>query len=375
MHSSKSVVGAIRQLTENSMTSQHESTTSPGNLQHGKRNYVALLTAAASAAYYITISISLTLFNKLLFQRHSLEPVHILLAQCITTLTVLQILSAFRLRSAVSLNSLSPSQLCTHLPLLISYMGMLLFGMAALSETSLLMYHTLRRTSIIPVLLLQWHFDRRMPTKYTWIATAVIVSGGSAAIKSNLRWEPKTYALAFSANITTAYYLTRLKHVRDSLNISNLQLVYLNNMFAFPLLLALFLANPPQAATWALFRNTIFTVMFVCSSLLAIVLNHAVYVNTTVNDAIAHTVSCQVKDMLLLIISVVFIDDAKYRSTGMLLGALVEFSGSVIFAIGKIKNASSESSKSSAGDNLVSTKEDGEEEEVRKRLVDEQNKR
>ncbi len=111
--------------------------------------------------------------------------------------------------------------------------------------------------------------------------------------------------------------------------------------------------------------------MFVCSSVLAIVLNHAVYVNTTVNDAIAHTVSCQVKDALLLVISIVFIDDARYRSTGMLLGAIVEFTGSVIFAVGKIINARSEGSKPiPIGDVMGTKNDDGGEEEERKRLID-----
>lgn len=300
----------------------------------GMKLYGASLLAAL---YYVSISVSLTLFNKILFQRHSVSPVLVLLSQCVVTIVVLNLISIlFGVKSTVNLTTLSPVMLCTHLPLVVSYVCMLLFGMIALAKTSLLMYHTLRRTSIIPVLLLQWHFTRTPPTMYTLAAVAIIITGGTGAIANNLRWEPLTYVLAFSANITTAFYLTRLKSVRDKLGLTNLQLLFLNNVFTFPILISLFLGSPTPILEPVLLKDPVFIALFLSSSTFAIALNHAVYVNTSVNDPVGHTISTQVKDAVLLVFSIFVIDDPKYRSTGMVVGAMVEFSGSIVFAIGKI---------------------------------------
>lgn len=317
------------------------------NISPSPKPLLASVGGILAGLYYVSVSVLLTLFNKLLFQRHSISPVLVLLSQCITTLTVLTLLSFFGLRTSLDLRKLSSAQICTHLPLIITYMCMLLFGMAALKSTSLLMYHSLRRSSIIPVILFQWHFERRAPTKATVLAAALIVVGGTAAITTNLRWEPNAYFLAFSANITTAYYLTRLKHVRDTLAVSNLQLLFLNNVYAFPLLLAIFSGAPSPTSSWFLFENSRFVVLFFCSSVFAIVLNHAVYVNTTVNGATAHTVSTQVKDVILFAASVLFVDDPKYRSRGMFLGAMVELGGTMVYATGKILSKSRQSKQPS----------------------------
>lgn len=299
---------------------------------------VALQRGLAAALYYIASSVSLTLFNKLLFQRHEMtSPVLVLCAQAALTLVILTGLSFFGVAATFDPRRLTRTQRSSHFGLFLSYILMLLFGLAALQHTSLLMYHTLRRTSIVAVLLAQWILLGLLPSRATLAATALIVSGAFAAVATNLRFELAAYVLAGAANIATAVYLVRLKDVRDYCNVSNLQLLFINNVYALPALLAVLIASPPEAAVWARFAIPEFTFLFLASASFALVLNHAVYVNTTVNDAVAHTISTQIKDVVLLAISIIFVDDAKLRSRGMLDGALVAFAGSLVYALGKLR--------------------------------------
>lgn len=292
-------------------------------------------TAIVSSIYYITIAVLLTVFNKLLFDVHFISPVLILLSQACVTLTTLFTLSHFGVRSSVRPRSFSKSQLLSHLPLAVCHLATLLLGLAALKSTSMLLFHTLRRSGIVITVLLQWHLDGRPPKLSTLLSMLLIVTGGTVTVSSNLRFEPMSYFLAFVCNCTGAYFLTRLKYVRDILDISNLQLLALNNMYSFPVLLAMFALNPPSVNTLVLFYSWKFCAVFICSAVFAVVLNHASYLNTTTNGAITHVICCLVKDLFLLAASVFFIDKPEYRSNGMLLGAAIEFSGSAVYAIGK----------------------------------------
>lgn len=300
--------------------------------------WLALQRGLAAALYYITASVSLTLFNKLLFQRHNdVSPVLVLCAQAVVTLLILSCLSHFGIAAVFDPRRLTRTQRASSLGLFLSYILMLLFGLAALQHTSLLMYHTLRRTSIVAVLLAQWGLLGLVPTRATLAATALVVAGAFAAVATNLRLEVAAYALAGAANVATAVYLVRLKDVRDYCGVSNLQLLFINNVYAMPVLLAVMVAYPPEMEVWGRFAVPEFSLLFLASASFALVLNHAVYVNTTVNDAVAHTISTQVKDVVLLAISIVFVDDPKYRSRGMLDGALVAFAGSLVYALGKLR--------------------------------------
>lgn len=316
-----------------------------GGSSRAKRVIRSLL----ASLYYIGVSVSLTLFNKILFQRYdSASPVLVLLSQCILTLVMLNVLGVMGVRATLPVRTLTKAQLKTHAPLAASYILMLLFGLAALRHTSLLMYHTLRRAGIVVVLVLRFALDGTTPSKSTVAAALLIVSGALTAVAHNLRWEPTSYALALSANLCAAFYLLRLKRVRDALSLSNLELLFLNNLVAFPVLLLTFIANPPDTTVWRLFRVPEFTALFLCSSSLALVLNHSTYVDTTVNDAVAHVVSAQIKDVILLVLSVLFIDNPELRSAGMLRGALIAVFGSAVYAGGKIVDITKEPTKQAA---------------------------
>lgn len=140
-------------------------------------------------------------------------------------------------------------------------------------------------------------------------------------------------------------------------------------MYALPVFLALLVASPQEPAVWARFAVPEFTLLLLASAGFALALNKAVYVSTTVNDAVAHTIVTQINDVVLLVISILFVDDSNLRSRGMADGAVVAFAGSVVYALGKLRDSfgrkAEEFKDDIDRDHLVSnTGEDGEEMEV-----------
>lgn len=290
-----------------------------------------------AALYYIITSAALTLFNKLLFSVFpAADPTVLLLCQAITAVSILTVLRALNKFTPPALSQWTRASIRIYAPLYISNLAMLLTSLIALKYTSLLMYNTLRRTSMIFVVAIHCGLHRVRPTSYTIGATLLVTVGALIASSTDLAYDPLGYALALTANLSTAVYLVFLRPVRDKLQVTNLQLLYVNALASIPVLLILTASFPPRDSLFNLLPNPTFAFLFLCSCSLALVINHAIFVNTTTNDAIAQSISSQLKDVLLLIISVVFVDDASQRASGNLQGVFVGFLGSLVYGVGKL---------------------------------------
>lgn len=290
-----------------------------------------------AALYYIATSVSLTLFNKILFSQFpGSDPPFLLISQSITAVAILSVLRLAGKFSPPSIFSWPRASFRVYAPLYVSNLVMLLTSLVALKFTSLLMYNTLRRTSMIFVVAIHSAMHKTRPSPYTVGATALVTVGALIASVTDLAYDPLGYALAFTANISTAIYLVLLRPVRDKLQLNNLQLIYVNALANIPVLLAIILMFPADEEFLDSFEEPLFLLLFFCSCAMAVVINHAIFVNTTTNDAIAQSISSQLKDVVLLITSIVFVDDASQRASGNLTGVFVGFLGSVVYGIGKL---------------------------------------
>lgn len=304
----------------------------PAREMVSKTTLVSLL----SALYYISTSVSLTLFNKLLFSGFpSSNPPFLLLCQSITAVLILLTLRLLGRFDPPQLQTWGKDALRKYAPLYVSNLVMLLTSLIALKFTSLLMYNTLRRTSMIFVVAIHSAVNSTRPSSFTVAATALVTFGALWAGSTDLAFDPVGYSLAFAANLSTAVYLVLLRPVRDKLQLSNLQLIFVNALANIPVLVFILLIFPPVGLI-ALFADIKFSFLFLCSCSFAMVINHAIFVNTTTNDAIAQSISSQLKDVVLLITSIMFVDDPSQRASGNLKGVLLGFSGSIVYGIGKL---------------------------------------
>jgi drug/metabolite transporter (DMT)-like permease len=277
-------------------------------------------TAAATSAalYYIIVSCVLTTNIKVLFNKYpAVHPPLLLLAQALVTLAIFVPLVSCGVTSVPSLPPRNKriSALVLYIPLLLAYALNLTTSVIALHHTSLLMYNTLRRTSILFVVGLHAIASREYPSTYTVVSTALTLAGALYASMNDLTYDPIGYALAITANVMTAVYLVRLRPVRDGLFCTNLQLQLVNTAATVPLLCALLAFTPPPEPILPLLvgPDHVFQVLYMSSCALAMVLTHSTYVNTIVNDAVAQMVSAQVKDFVLLAVSYILVDDPAGR--------------------------------------------------------------
>jgi solute carrier family 35 len=301
----------------------------------------------AASLYYVTASTTLTIFNKLLFSGHAeVYPPFLLLAQSCTSLCIflaLYLVGRF-IPPPLPSRPRFASAAATYAPLLAAYVIMLISSLIALQRTSLLMCNTIRRTSIVFVVAVHALVENRPPTRHTVAATVLTIAGAVIAGSRDLAFDTAGYALAITANASSALYLVLLCPVRDKLGFTNLQLMFVNTACIVPLLAALLVALPPPPLRFLprdimsqLAMSPTFALIFASSCSMAMILSHATYINTTVNDAVVQTVSAQIKDVVLLLVSFLFIDSSVGRAKGNLYGVIIGFFGSIIYAIGKLQ--------------------------------------
>lgn len=145
-----------------------------------------------------------------------------------------------------------------------------------------------------------------------------------------------------------------LTPVRDALDYSNLDLLFVNTCAVTPLLLLFFLlTSAPLSTATALFAHLAThpapAATFAAACTLTFFLNHATYLNTAINNPVAQTVSAQLRDVLLLGISVAFIDNAAHRGPGNITGVLIGLAGSVIYAYGRLVGAQRRATEGAEG--------------------------
>lgn len=301
----------------------------------------SISTSILASLYYISTSVCLTIFNKMLFARtQTVHPTILLFCQSLTSIIVLNIAATFNYITLPKIHILiSTTILKAYAPLYFSQLAMLLTSLLALKLTSLLMYNTLRRTSIMFVVVLHALQSRTKPTLTTLAASIIITIGAIYASRSDLAFDATGYSLALCANLVTSFYLILVRPVRDKLSVTNIQLVYLNAVANIPTLLLIMSISRPSARQLLesiITKPTLFF-LFLASCILSTVINHAIFLNTTVNDPVAQSIAAQLKDVVLLFLSVAFIDDPSKRAHGNVQGALTGFVGSLVYAIGKMK--------------------------------------
>lgn len=300
--------------------------------------------AHVATIYYISASAILTIVIKVLLDNYGgiLRAPLLLLAQGVVTLVVVSALSIAGTFTWPSFPHHHNCSLRNYMLFVLSYAFMLCCSLLALQLTSLLMYNTLRRTSIVFVVATHAIVHREFPQPLTLISAVITVFGAFIAGRHDLTFDLTGYTLAIAANFASAMYLVLMSPVRDQYVYTNLQLLSVNTVYIFPLLVAfLFSFSPKPSIVPYLVADARFVILFILSSTLGMIVTHSIYVNTTVNDAITQTVSAQIKDFVLLITSYVLLRNSNKMSTGNVVGACISFCGALVYAYGKARNAGS----------------------------------
>mmetsp|Transcript_26542 Transcript_26542/g.103370 ORF Transcript_26542/g.103370 Transcript_26542/m.103370 type:complete len:181 (+) Transcript_26542:569-1111(+) len=125
--------------------------------------------------------------------------------------------------------------------------------------------------------------------------------------------------LAILANISTSMYVVLIKKSHQDSTIDSLQLLALTSLLSIvPLALLSYLCGEMTdgiAYIWEGNGSKPFFGTLLASSIMGFVLNHSTYYNTSRNSPLTHTITAQMKDVVLLVISFT-VFDSGFISTG-----------------------------------------------------------
>jgi len=231
-------------------------------------------------AYYMTCAITLTILNKILFAVFSFaDPLLLTFAQLVTTVILLFAFSSLRL---ISLPVITAHDVRAVFPLSLSYMAMLTFGLAALRQTDLVMYNSLRRTGIVFVLISQYFVLGTVPTRQVLVAVGIITVGTLLAAANDLSFDMGGYMWAFLCNMMTALYVVLIKWVKERTSLSAYGILFYNTILCLPSCAVALVVIGYQETFWE--RPVTFWVSFLASSMMGFFINHSIFYNTAVNS-------------------------------------------------------------------------------------------
>ncbi|BAM81440.1 similar to UDP-sugar transporter [Cyanidioschyzon merolae strain 10D] len=296
----------------------------------------SLFRAVLAMAYYITAASGLTILNKSIFSSFGFRyPLVLVEAQLLCTLGLFELLTRCHALQRPTWSFASASKM---LPLVGSYLVMLLSGMFGLQNTTLVIYNTLRRTTVAFVLVLEYFILNVFPTLPTLCCVLAMTLGATWAGLVDSTFDLYGYVMIFVANVSSALYVVYARQVKQTSAWSNTDILYLNSLFSAPLVLGFVLW---RGELTQLYRMGIgaypwsFYLIFALACLMGFIINHSIFYNTNTNSPLTQTISAQVKDVILLVASAPF-DGTKAISEN-LVGILISLLGSVAYSIIKYR--------------------------------------
>jgi len=287
-------------------------------------------------------SILLIVFNKAALSYYSFGAPNVLtLAQNVCSLVLLV---SFRRAALIDFHAFSTRNLRKMVPLGLTFILYMVLGMIAMKVVNIPMYTTLRRTTVVFVMALEWFVSRKSSSLSVKAAVGLMLAGALLAGANDLNFELLGYAIVMLYNAATAAYLVLVNHLSaaekergGSQQLKSWDFMFYNNLISIPLLLVIIACTGETAAAWNSphWSSFGFHVSLFCSSVLAFVLNYAIFWNTAVNSALTQTVSGQAKDIVVVALGFALFDDAHVEAKNIA-GVTLGFAGSIVYACSKI---------------------------------------
>lgn len=296
------------------------------------------------AAFYMLTAILLIYFNKAAFSYYNFSAPNLLtLSQSLCSLLLL---STARHYNLLTYQHFTLANFRLLLPISLSFVAYMVLGMLAMKLVSLPMYTTLRRTTVVFVMVLEYLTMSKHSSTAVKGSVAVMVVGAVVAGWKDIRFDVTSYVIVFTYNACTALYLVLINQIstREQQHahhehrppLSQWDFMYYNNLTTIPLLAVTVLATGETNSLLhsPYLHSPTFHLSLLASSLLAFVLNYAIFRNTAVNSALTQTVAGQAKDVVVVMLGVWAFDDGALEVGGVV-GVGLGFVGSLGYAVAK----------------------------------------
>ncbi|GFQ03485.1 UDP-sugar transporter sqv-7 [Phtheirospermum japonicum] len=270
-------------------------------------------TGAYAAIFYMTCAVLLLMFNKAALSSYNFPCANVItLCQMICSCCFLYALRRLNLISFSTKGSLALTDssetsipirtLLNTSPLSLTYLLYMLASMESVRGVNVPMYTTLRRTTIVLTMILEYILVRQRYTRPIIGSVALIMLGAFMAGARDLSFDSYGYLIVFVSNIATAIYLTTIARIGKSSGLNSFGLMWCNGILCGPILLIWTLLRGDLEMTLNfpnLLSSGFLAVMFL-SCILAFLLNYSVFLNTTLNSALTQTICGNLKDFFTI---------------------------------------------------------------------------
>ncbi|KAH1124515.1 hypothetical protein GLYMA_06G067600v4 [Glycine max] len=267
-------------------------------------NYKTFQTRRIYAAIsYMSCAVLLVLFNKAALSSYHFPSASVItLLQMVCSCCFLYVLRRWRIISFIAGESVImsdnskgfvPLKTLKHtLPLAGAYLLYMLVTMESVRGVNVPMYTTLRRTTVVFTMLVEYMLVGQRYSPSVIFSVGLIVFGAFVAGARDLSFDAHGYAIVFLSNITTAIYLATIARVGKTSGLNSFGLMWCNGVTCGPFLFIWTLVRGDVKMTinspYLLSPGFIVVLLFSC--ILAFFLNYSIFLNTTLNSALAQTI-------------------------------------------------------------------------------------
>ncbi|KAK3043739.1 hypothetical protein RJ639_001935 [Escallonia herrerae] len=303
---------------------------------------------AYAAVSYMSCAVLLVLFNKAALSSYSFPCANVItLFQMICSCSFLYVLRRWKLISFSAGESLTiadnstrfvPLKTLIHmLPLALTYLLYMLATMESVRGVNVPMYTTLRRTTVVFTMFVEYILAGQKYTPPIVGSVALIVLGAFIAGARDLSFDSYGYAVVFLSNITTAIYLATIARLGKSSGLNSFGLMWCNGIICGPILLfwTFVRGDLEMTMNFPYLFSPGFLLVLLLSCILAFFLNYSIFLNTTLNSAVTQTICGNLKDLFTITLGWILFGGLPFDFLNVV-GQLLGFFGSGLYAYYKL---------------------------------------
>ncbi|XP_050884600.1 UDP-N-acetylglucosamine transporter UGNT1 isoform X1 [Lathyrus oleraceus] len=222
-------------------------------------------------------------------------------------------------------------------PIAGSYLLYMLVTMESVRGVTVPMYTTLRRTTVVFTMLVEYMLVGQKYTRSIIFSVGLIVFGAFIAGARDLSFDAYGYAIVFLSNITTAIYLATIARVGKTSGLNSFGLMWCNGIISGPLLFIWTLVQGDLTMTinFPHLLSPGFIVVLLLSCILAFFLNYSIFLNTTLNSALTQTICGNMKDLFTIGFGWIIFGGLPFDFWNVI-GQSLGFAGSGLYAFYKL---------------------------------------
>ncbi|KAK7260902.1 hypothetical protein RIF29_27201 [Crotalaria pallida] len=303
---------------------------------------------AYAAISYMSCAVLLVMFNKAALSSYNFPSTNfITLLQMVCSCCFLYLLRRSRIISFTAGESLIISDNSTlfvslktlkhTFPLAAAYLLYMLVTMESVRGVNVPMYTTLRRTTVVFTMLVEFVLVRQRYTSSVIFSVGLIVFGALIAGARDLSFDAYGYAVVFLANITTAIYLATIARIGKTSGLNSFGLMWCNGIICGPFLLiwTLIRGDLKMTINYPYLFSPGFMVVLLFSCILAFFLNYSIFLNTTLNSALTQTICGNLKDLFTIGLGWIIFGGLPFDFWNVI-GQCLGFAGSGLYAYFKL---------------------------------------